>query len=88
MHEVSEQEVHRTETKNCEGVAREDQERLLGHREDGRDGIDGEDDVGHLDDHNDGKTKSTIPIPTILYHNLLQTHVCLTAGQWLFADGW
>ena len=47
---VGEQEVHRPQAEDRERVRREDEVRLVGDRQDRRHRVDGEDDVGDLDD--------------------------------------
>ncbi|HYO40340.1 MAG TPA: hypothetical protein VER39_11865 [Nocardioidaceae bacterium] len=57
MDEVGEQEVHRPQPQDGEGVGSEDEERLVGDGEDGRDRVDGEDHVGDLHEHEHGQQR-------------------------------
>ena len=49
VHRAGQREVERAQAEDREDVAREDQERVGGDREDGGDRVDGEDEVGRLD---------------------------------------
>ena len=66
-----EQEVQGAQAEDGEGVGGEDDERFAADGQDRRDGVDGEDDVGRLDEHEHGEQRGGEPLRVVFGEQLL-----------------
>ena len=78
VHQVREQEVERAQAEDGEDVGGEDDERVAGDAEDGRDRVHGEDDVGAFDDEQDQEQEGGLA-PAVVAHE--EARAVVAAGD-------
>ena len=73
--QVGEQEVQRAQAEDREGVRREHDELLVADRQHGRHAVDGEDDVGRLDEQEHGEQRRRQPLAVDLGEQVRAVHL-------------
>lgn len=71
LHHAGDQEEERTQSEDGEDIGIEDNERIFGHGEDGRNGVDGEDDIGEFNDDEYDEQRGDDPFAVFLHHEVI-----------------